>query len=171
LGRLIALSGFMGSGKTSLGRAIAEGLGWCFVDLDEAIERTSGMSISALFSSSGEEEFRRLEQEVLRRELDLARERPDEGTVLALGGGTLCAAGAVASIRSRGTIVLLDVGVDEAWERVRDSGRPLAVSRERFAALKAGRDERYRTSADLSVRVGGRTPEDIVAEVIGMVGS
>ncbi|MFM7731011.1 MAG: shikimate kinase, partial [Flavobacteriales bacterium] len=81
----ISLIGFMASGKTTIGRLLAERMGWRFVDLDEEIERETGRSISLLFQE-GEWFFREIEANQLRRVLD---SYPTE-TVIAVGGGTPC---------------------------------------------------------------------------------
>src|SRR5271166_4346826 len=81
---IVSLTGFMGSGKTSTGRALAELLGWEFIDLDGEIERHERLSIRELFRIQGEEAFRGIENEALRSCL----ERCSGPTILALGGGT-----------------------------------------------------------------------------------
>src|SRR5664279_4249184 len=81
---IVVLTGFMGSGKTSTGRALAEMLRWEFIDLDEWIEREQQTSIREIFERFGEMEFRKIEQSALRRLLAEC----SCPTVLALGGGT-----------------------------------------------------------------------------------
>ena len=93
LGRHLALAGFMGSGKTTVGTVVAERLGRTFVDLDEEIERRAGAAVADLFSARGEAGFRELEEEVARDVL-----RDGEPAVVALGGG------AVLSERTRGDV-------------------------------------------------------------------
>src|SRR4029453_1668809 len=81
----IYIVGFMGSGKTTIGRLLAEEIGWRFADLDDEIEHANRKSISEIFAPAGEEEFRRLEHEaLLQRVRSICRGTP---TVLALGGG------------------------------------------------------------------------------------
>src|SRR5690349_23664009 len=79
----VAMVGFMGAGKTTVGQALAARLGWKFADLDRLIEAREGQSIEAIFRSSGEASFRRLEHSLLLQSLNSSA----EGVVLALGGG------------------------------------------------------------------------------------
>ena len=83
-GRRIYIIGFMGSGKSTVGKKLASTLGWHFLDLDTQIELKAGQSIKDIFSSSGESYFRQIEKETL---LDL---RTGEDTVISTGGGTPC---------------------------------------------------------------------------------
>ena len=132
--RHIALIGFMGAGKSTVGEEVARRTGRPFVDTDAEIEARHG-PIADLFDES-ELEFRRLEQEVV--ESALAGGEP---SVIALGGGAFEAARS-----NRALAVLVDVDVDTAWERSRASGRPLAQEETAFRALFAARD--YRSVAD-----------------------
>ena len=79
----LVLTGFMGSGKTTVGREVAARLGWTFIDLDEQIEQATGSTVREIFESSGELAFRALEREALHRALEF------DPLVLAAGGGTL----------------------------------------------------------------------------------
>lgn len=155
--RHLALIGFMGAGKSSVGREVAQRTGRPFVDTDAEIEARHG-PIAELFEQRGEAEFRQLEREVVDQALAAA-----EPSVIALGGGAFQAA------RSDRTLpVLLDVDVDTAWERSSRSRsrRPLAQDEASFRKLYAERD--YRSVAQgvaedadgvllagLGIRVGG----------------
>ena len=132
--RHIALIGFMGAGKSTVGEEVARRTGRSFVDTDAEIEARHG-PIADLFDES-ELEFRRLEQEVVESAL-----AGGELSVIALGGGAFEAARS-----NRALAVLVDVDVDTAWERSRASGRPLAQEETAFRALFAARD--YRSVAD-----------------------
>ncbi len=112
LDRHLALAGFMGAGKTTVGREVATRLGRRFVDLDDEIERRAGATISELFAA-GESGFRRLEAEVAAAML---AER--EPTVIALGGGAVLDAGTQALLARQAFTVLLDVDPRTAWGRV-----------------------------------------------------
>ena len=85
--KLVCLAGFMGSGKSTVGRLLAQQLGWRFVDLDERIEQQSGLRITAIFDRLGEASFREVERAELSRALGEASASPVP-VVLALGGGT-----------------------------------------------------------------------------------
>ncbi len=126
---VLVLTGFMGSGKTTVGSKVADLLGWSFVDLDEEIVKAEGISIPEVFASKGEAAFRARECEVLGSLL--GEGAPGAGLVLALGGGTLESSAAVALVKGRGGVVYLEVDAAAAWARVEESGRPLA--RERHA--------------------------------------
>ena len=132
--RHIALIGFMGAGKSTIGEEVARRSGRPFVDTDAELERRHG-PITDLFRR-GEAEFRQREQEVVKEALTKR-----EPSVIALGGGAFEAARS-----DRALAVLLDVDVETAWERSRESGRPLAQDEAAFRSLFAARD--YRAVAD-----------------------
>jgi shikimate kinase / 3-dehydroquinate synthase len=160
--RHLALIGFMGAGKTSVGREVAQRTGRPFVDTDAEIEARHG-PIAELFER-GEEEFRRLEAAVVEEVLGRA-----EPSVIALGGGAFEAARS-----DRALAVWLQVDVSTAWERSRRSGRPLAQDETRFRELFARRDygsvaEGIATDADgvllagVGIRIGsGRADGDVL---------
>lgn len=143
LHRHLALAGFMGSGKTTTGRAVATRLGRPFLDLDEELVRRTGTAIPDLFRDRGEAAFRALEEEVVHALL--ARAEP---AVIALGGGTVLSTQTRAALRERAFTVLLDVDVEVAWARVSGGNRPLAQDRGRFEALLAERGPAYDEAAD-----------------------
>lgn len=101
-GMHLSLIGFMGSGKTTVGRAMAERLGRPFQDIDAEVERMLGMSIPQVFSKLGESAFREAEQDALSDAL-----RSNEPIVLATGGGTPCADGAMEWMRRKSLVVAL----------------------------------------------------------------
>ncbi len=110
--KLISLIGFMGCGKTSIGRLLASHLAWRFVDLDERIEEHTGLRIAEIFDRLGEPAFREIEHELL---LQLLGEVVEQGraTVLALGGGTFAQPGNVELLRQFGALQA-SVGVGRA---------------------------------------------------------
>jgi shikimate kinase / 3-dehydroquinate synthase len=137
----IALIGFMGAGKTSLGGEVARLLGRPFIDLDEEIERRIGR-ISEFFERSGEGAFRHLEATLLEPVLASRRQ-----SVVALGGGAVTIPEVRDALRAHALTVTVDVEVEEAWRRVRDSDRPLARDRAAFQALFEERAALYRRVA------------------------
>jgi shikimate kinase/3-dehydroquinate synthase len=147
LGRHLALAGFMGSGKTTLGREAAERLGRRFVDLDDEIERRAGTVIADLFATRGEAGFRELEEEVARDVL-----RDGEPSVVALGGGAVLSERTRADLAARAYTVLLDVEPEVAWERVAGGNRPLAQEPDAFHALHRERQPLYEDVADACAR-------------------
>ena len=140
--------GFMGSGKSTVGRALADRLGWSFLDLDELVEHWAGMSVADVFARWGEARFRELERAVAAETLPLER------VVLAPGGGWAAAPGRLSGLPPGTLTVWLRVGADEAVRRVRlDRGRtrPLlegADAEERARTLLARRRPWY-GAADL----------------------
>ena len=118
LDRHIALIGFMGAGKTTLGARVADLIGRQFFDLDQEIEKSVRRSIPDLFRREGEASFRVLEAgETLRT---LKRERP---AVIALGGGAIETPAIRDALREHALTVLVEVEVDTAWARVAESAR------------------------------------------------
>jgi len=144
LDRHIALAGFMGAGKTTLGSDLALALGRDFIDVDAEIERDAGTSISEIFASKGESEFRLLEER--RIGAALAAHEP---AVIALGGGALGAEATRIALRERAFTILVEVDVGKAWRRVGTSAtRPLASDEATFRKLFAERLPVYRDCAD-----------------------
>lgn len=149
----------MGSGKTSVGAALARALGFRFVDLDREIERRSGLTVAAIFEREGEEGFRRHESLALRETGAL------HDVVVATGGGTLTRWENRDFIRGHGVTVWLDAPLDTMLSRCRDGARrPLLGPRDRMEALLAERIGFYR-GADLRVDAGTETPEALARRI------
>ncbi len=149
----LVLTGYMGAGKTAVGRRVAGRLQREFADADREIEQRAGMAIPEIFSRRGEVWFRRTEETVVRELLE------GEAGVLALGGGALESARTRGLVGRVADVVWLRASVDVAWARVEGSGRPLAVDRERFARRAAAREPAYREAADLEVDADGPIDE------------
>ncbi|MGD9573718.1 MAG: shikimate kinase [Thermoleophilia bacterium] len=158
MSRWLVLSGYMGAGKTSVGRRVANRLGRDFVDADAVIEETAGMDIPAIFSKRGELWFRRTEETVIREIL------AGEPGVLALGGGALESDRTRGLVTRTADVVWLRASVDVAWARVEGSGRPLAGDKARFARRAAQREENYRAAAGIEVDADGPA-DDVAARV------
>jgi shikimate kinase/3-dehydroquinate synthase len=140
LGRHLALAGFMGAGKSTAGRKVAELTHRPFVDLDAEIEARHG-PIPELFEQ-GEPEFRRLEENVLAEAL------AGVDSVIALGGGAVLSPLNRERLKARAFTVHLEVDVKDAWERARGSNRPLARSEEEFRRLYDSRRRVYAETAE-----------------------
>jgi shikimate kinase/3-dehydroquinate synthase len=140
LGRHLALAGFMGAGKSTVGRKVAELTHRPFVDLDAEIEARHG-PIPELFEQ-GEPEFRRLEENVLAEAL------AGVDSVIALGGGAVLSPLNRERLKARAFTVHLEVDVKDAWERARGSNRPLARSEEEFRRLYDSRRRVYAETAE-----------------------
>src|ERR1051326_8587798 len=164
-GRRIVLIGFMGAGKTTVGRALARRLRWPFFDLDDLIEQRERQSVAQIFASADEAGFRRAEGAALR---DLLQETAPAGDlILALGGGAFVQPPNRALLEQAGAItVLLEAPLEELRRRCRSEHkvRPLAQQEESFAELFAARRPEYER-AQLRVHTLGKPVEQIVAEI------
>ena len=130
MSKSIYLVGFMGSGKSTVGRRLAEELGWPFVDLDDDIEAAAGRKIADIFTNDGEEAFRDAEHAALRARVG------GPATVVALGGGAFTFARNRELLRGAGTSVWLDCPFELAMRRVAGfAHRPLAKDPVQFRAL------------------------------------
>ena len=166
------LVGFMGAGKSSVGRVLAQRLQWLFEDLDDRIERRERRTVPQIFRSAGEQEFRRAEQDALRELLEELRSG-GAARIVALGGGAFVQPANAALLKAaRVPIVFLDAPVEELWQRCqRQAGtqateRPLLSSIARFAELYRARREAY-LRATQRIETAGRTIE-AVAEGIAL---
>jgi shikimate kinase len=161
--RPLFLVGFMGAGKTTVGRLLAGTLGRPFTDLDESIESRTGRSIDDLFTDLGEEGFRDAERDALAA---VARERD---AVVACGGGIVTDDHSREALAASGDVVYLEVSADEALARVRDRlvGRPLLQGADPAgaAALLGLRERLYEAVADLTVDTVGRSPEEVADRI------
>ena len=156
---MIVLVGFMGAGKTTVGRLLAAKLGRPFIDSDQVIEERAGMPIRQIFADMGEPAFRELEHAVI---ADLLA-GPD--VVLALGGG---APGheSTRKLLAAVPVVYLRVGYPEALTRVGgDTGRPM-LARPDVEALHAERQAVYASVATVTVDTDGRLPDEVVLELL-----
>ena len=160
--QVVALTGFMAAGKSTVGRALASMLRWSFIDLDYEVECRAGMAIHEIFARNGEAAFRRLESECLRAVLSGV----NAPTVIALGGGTFIQTENVNALRQRGArVVFLETDLEELIERCRNANdrpqnlRPLAHDEAAFCALYEQRLPRYR-EAELSIETHGKEADD-----------
>ena len=170
--RVVALTGFMGAGKSCIGQALAALLGWSFIDLDHVIELQQEATIRQIFQCQGERRFREIETEALRRTL----EQVSSATVIALGGGTFVQAGNADLLRNSGArVVFLETPTELMLQRCQtgmqspgENLRPLAADPDAFRALYAQRLAQYRT-ADLTVSTAGRTAEENAREIAARI--
>ena len=143
--------GFMGSGKSTVARYVAEEIGWHYADLDEDIEHEQRASITHLFSSVGEEAFREIEHDALLRRI--RRIQSGYPMVIALGGGTFTRSENIDVINENGVSIWLDATLELVRKRVgHSSHRPLARDAQRFEALYHARREHY-AKADYRVPI------------------
>ncbi len=159
----IYLIGFMGVGKSTVGRALSKLLGRPLIDTDERIVEAIGMSISEYFAKCGEAEFRKLEHQVL-EEVSAGPE-----AVISCGGGVAIRQENVDTMHQYGKTVLLVLPVREIWHRVRyNNDRPLLEGKKNVVDIQALMDARlpaYKRAADYKVSCFKRTPEEIAATI------
>ena len=144
--RRVILTGFMGAGKTTVGRKLAERLGWVFRDLDEVVEHKHGKSVEAIFAERGETEFRTMETVTLQDLLDENDTAHGQGVVIALGGGAITLPRNRDAIQRSGAFtILLEAPLEELKRRVGLDGktRPLATSDQALAQLFLKRQADY----------------------------
>jgi shikimate kinase len=160
----IYLVGFMASGKTTIGRLLADELGWLFADVDADIEREQGVSIADIFDTRGEEEFRRIEHAALRKRVgEVERGKP---MVLALGGGAFAHELSHDLLEDNGVTVWLDCPFDTVCGRVNDTtDRPLARDPVKFQKLYEDRRAAY-AKADYRIEVNTDDPAQLVAAIL-----
>jgi shikimate kinase len=158
----VAIVGYMGSGKTTLGRLLARATGLEFVDLDRAISKKAGKEIPEIFAEHGEDHFRDLEHAALREALD-----GNAPCIVACGGGVVVRPENRALLRDVTTVFLRE-DVNVLYRRTRGPGRPLrAAGQEEFETRYAERLPFYSEVADFEVEVDGRPPARVVEEVLG----
>ncbi len=147
----IYLVGFMGSGKSTVGRALADHLGWNFIDLDDQIEQREGSTISELFDTRGEDEFRTAESAALREQVrEVERGRP---RIVALGGGAFQSEQNREMVRNNGVSVWLDCPLETVERRIAGfTHRPLARDPQKLRELFAARQTGY-VAADFRVTI------------------
>lgn len=164
----IYLVGFMGSGKSTIGRLLAAELGWTFVDIDEDIVAREHCPITEIFDQRGEEEFRRIENEALAERVKQIRgSRP---LVLAVGGGAFVQQQNVELITPHGISIWLDCPFGTIQKRLEGfQDRPLARDPQKFRKLYEDRRNAY-SKADYRVASGDVDPATAVRAILDLPG-
>lgn len=161
--RTIVLMGFMGTGKSEVGRRLARRLGCAFVDTDRVIEQRAGKSVSAIFADDGEPRFRSLEADVV------AEVATRAGSVIAVGGGAVLAAENARRLREAGVMIHLSARPEIILERVGDvASRPMLAGvdpRTAIDRLLAERRAAYEAVADVTVDTSDRSVDEVVEEI------
>ena len=173
-GSAVFLVGFMGAGKTSVGRALGQRLNWVFEDLDDRIAARERRTVAEIFRDSGESEFRRAEHAALQHVL---RELRSGGArIVALGGGAFVQRENAALLKASSLpTVFLDAPVEELWQRcclqASQSGteRPLLRTLEEFRQLYETRRSGY-SGTLLQIQTRSRTVETVAAEIAEALG-
>lgn len=161
----IVLTGFMATGKTSVGRIVAQRLGRLFVDTDDEIEKVTGKTVLEIFERYGSIRFRSEEALVIKKLSDRG------GLVIATGGGAVLNPDNAAALKKNGVLVLLKTTPEIILSRVNSGrGRPLLARAEdlgqRIRELMAEREEAYAGAADLEVFTLEENRDEVAAKVI-----
>jgi len=160
----IILIGPMGSGKTTIGKSLAQKLSLEFRDTDSVIEQRAHKTVSQIFIEDGEDAFRAIEKEVLKEELQ------SSDTVLALGGGAPISAEAQSALQaSESHVVYLDISLANVAPRIGfNRDRPLLLNNPRgqWQTLMEARRPIYESVADTVVDVNKRSQSEIVAQIL-----
>ncbi len=162
----IYLVGFMGSGKTTVGRTLAWELGWNFIDIDDDIESQQGVTIAEIFDTRGEAEFRQLESIAIRaRVRTIERGKP---CVVALGGGAFTQPETVRLLEDNGISIWLDCSFETIKARLgENSNRPLARDPVKLAELYETRRPIY-ALADFRIAINCDDPNMAVGEIMNL---
>jgi shikimate kinase len=161
----IVLFGFMGTGKTCVGRAVAERLGMTYVDLDDLIEAREGTTISAIFATKREPYFRRVETEVAKEAARLERH------VIATGGGVVLNEANVRALEATGVGICLNAAAEVIYDRVKDeTQRPLLAVADPLARIRALLAHRAPFYAKVSHQIdtSGKPVEAVIEEVVAI---
>ena len=165
----IVLVGFMGAGKTTIGKLLAKSMGFSFIDTDEEIEKEAGMSIAQIFKNKGEEYFRELESDFITN-LRLSN------CIIATGGGMPCHNDNMTKLKVLGTVLFINTTYDSIIERLKlnQDSRPLLKSslsneKDELLSLFSKRQQIYKSS-DKEV-LGDSNPCFIVEEILKIVNS
>lgn len=163
----IVLIGFMGAGKTAVGQKVAEELGYKFVDTDELIEKTAGISISEIFAAKGEDYFRDLETKTLK---NLSGSKD---LVLATGGGMVLRSENVKILKQLGPVVLLWADPEVIFERIKnETHRPLlkvADPKAEITNILKFRQPIYKKAADFVVATDRLSVAEVTEKVVDYV--
>ena len=163
----IVLTGFMGSGKTAVGREISRILGWKMIDLDDEIVKARGMSINEIFSKLGEPAFRDIETEAIRK---VAQHR---NVVISTGGGAVLRQENMDLLRAMGVIVCLCVSAESVLGRTRNnSERPLLQVEDPLRRIRELLEFRrpFYEKADIMIDTEGKSPFHIAEEILERTG-
>ncbi len=162
----IVLTGFMGTGKTEVGRLIAKSLGYTFVDADTEIELQEKMPITEIFKRFGEPYFRDIESQVIKKLSEM------EKVVISTGGGAVLREENIKNLRKKGIIICLQATPETIYERTKqDTSRPLLQVENPLQRIKELLEIRqpYYEKADIMIDTDNKTPEEIAQEIINKI--
>ena len=160
---MITLTGFMGSGKTTVGRVLADALGCLFLDLDDLIVKKAGKTIPEIFAQDGEPAFRQLEARLLRQTVEKYAEST---VVLALGGGAVTTPASATLLHEKTVCIYLRATLETLQQRLsgETAGRPLAD--DAMAGRLAAREPLYEETAHVIIDTDGLSPDEVADEII-----
>lgn len=165
---ILILIGFMGTGKSSVGRALAKKLNYRFIDLDSEIEKNAGMKINDIFETFGEKHFREIEKKAVESLRNLNK------VIVATGGGVVKDPDNFKMLKSIGTVIALDADLDTLWKRLRFSrNRPLLQvekPREKVKELYFARKHLY-LRAHFVIQTGNKSIPTVVQEIMECIQS
>ena len=163
----IILCGFMGSGKSTIGKLLAKKLNRNFIDLDDYIVEKRKMKISEIFEKFGEENFRKSETQAVKNVSKL------ENHIISLGGGTVINHNNVEILKSSGKIIMLDIEPEEVYKRLKnDKSRPLLQTEDKLKAINDMMNKRlpyYNDAADIKIIVNGKQKEEVLEEILKII--
>jgi shikimate dehydrogenase len=163
----IVLCGFRGTGKTEIGKVIADRLHLGFIDTDNLIEQSTGRSIPAIFHEEGEERFRAVERDVI-------ASLPKQDAVVSSGGGAVIDPSNVERLRADSVLVLLVADIDTIEERLKRKPRPPLTNlplHEEIAELMERRRQNYYAAADFCIDTSETTAQAAAEKIIGILGN
>ncbi len=164
----ILLIGFMGTGKTSVSKVLKEYTGLPEIDMDKYIVKKENKSIADIFKDSGEEYFRKVETECLKKILE------NKGVIVSCGGGVVVKDENVSYMKNKGIIVLLTAKPETVYNRVKDcKDRPILnnnMSVEFIEGLMEKRRERYLSVADVIIETDNKSVKEIAKEILKKIG-
>jgi shikimate kinase len=160
----IILCGFMGCGKTTVGKILSQKLSLPFVDMDEIIEKTTKMTINDIFSNLGEEHFRNLETECAKAL------NSDDNFIISTGGGAVTRQPTLDALKANGKLFFINVPLKIIFQRLKnDTTRPLFNHNDKDGALQALYEKRlpiYTKAADIVIDADTKLPEEIANMII-----
>jgi len=159
----LALIGFMGTGKSSVGRIVAAQLHYEFLDTDELVEKRAGKSITQIFAQDGEPAFREIERKLVSEMAEWRKK------VISTGGGLAANAANLESLKQHALVVCLWASPESIWQRVRNqTHRPLLQGPDALARIRALLEERtpFYRQADVLVNTGMRSIREVTQQVL-----
>lgn len=162
----IILTGFMGTGKTYTGRALARKLRARFIDTDILIEKEAGISIREIFEKYGEPHFRGLEREIVKKVSE------ENGVIVAVGGGAIVNTANLADLKRHGIVINLTASPEVILSRVeRNSDRPILQVEDKIGKIKELLESRapFYERADIAVDTEDKNPEQVADEILDLV--